>query len=73
MESYLYRDFGSVWLCLLSVIKFCECVVSVCVSRFFVREVYVGVFGKVYIELLSTLVEYVVWWLTWVVFVVRFG
>ena len=40
MKSCLYRDFGCVWL--LSVMKFCECVVSVCVCRFFV-----GVFGKV--------------------------
>ena len=41
VESCLYRDFGCVWL--LSVMKF----VSVCVCRFFVGEVYVGVFGKV--------------------------
>ena len=40
VESCLYRDFGCVWL--LSVMKFC-----VCVCRFFIGEVYVGVFGKV--------------------------
>ncbi len=36
--------FGCAWL---SVMKFFECAVSVCVCRFFVGEVYAGVFGKV--------------------------